>query len=77
VANSLLYALLALLLCVIVGLPIAWILARTWLPGRGGLDALNTLILAVPGTAIGIAYVRAFHAELPGLGVPLTSLWII
>ena len=77
VANSLLYAGLALVLCVIVGLPIAWILARTRLPGRGALDALNTLILAIPGTAIGIAYVRAFHGELPGLGVPLTSLWII
>jgi iron(III) transport system permease protein len=77
VANSLLYAALALVLCVVVGLPIAWILARTRLPGRGALDALNTLILAIPGTAIGIAYVRAFHGELPGLGVPLTSLWII
>jgi iron(III) transport system permease protein len=77
VANSLLYAGLALILCVGVGLPIAWILARTRLPGRGALDALNTLILAIPGTAIGIAYVRAFHGELPGIGVPLTSLWII
>ena len=36
-------------------------------PGRGALDALNTLILAIPGTAIGIAYVRAFHFDLPGL----------
>jgi iron(III) transport system permease protein len=77
VTNSLLYSGLALVLCVAVGLPIAWILARTRLPGRGTLDALNTLILAIPGTAIGIAYVRAFHGEIPGLGVPLTSLWII
>ncbi|MBI2554550.1 MAG: iron ABC transporter permease, partial [Candidatus Rokubacteria bacterium] len=57
--------------------PIAWMLARTRLPGNGVLDALNTLILAIPGTAIGIAYIRAFHVELPGLGVALTSLWII
>jgi iron(III) transport system permease protein len=77
VANSLLYAVLAVVLCVVVGLPIAWIMARTHLPGRGALDALNTLILAIPGTAIGIAYVRAFHGELPGLGVPLTSFWLI
>jgi iron(III) transport system permease protein len=77
VTNSLLYALLAVALCIAVGLPIAWILARTRLPGRGTLDALNTLILAVPGTAIGIAYVRAFHADVPGLGMPLTSLWVI
>lgn len=31
----------------------------------------------MPGTAIGIAYVRAFHFELPGLERGLTSLWII
>src|SRR3989442_1486713 len=77
VTNSLLYAALAVAVCVGVGLPIAWILARSRVPGRGALDALNTLILAIPGTAIGIAYVRAFHYEIPGLGIPLTSLWVI
>jgi len=41
------------------------------------MDALTTLILAIPGTAIGIAYIRAFHYPLPGIGVPLTSMWII
>jgi iron(III) transport system permease protein len=56
---------------------IAWILARTRLFGRRLLDALNTLILAIPGTALGIAYVRAFHVNIPGLDLPLTSLWII
>ena len=49
----------------------------TQIPGWDLLDALNTLILAVPGTAIGIAYIRAFHVEIPGLGLALTSLWII
>src|SRR5881296_3126181 len=77
IVNSFLYSALAVLLCIAVGVPIAWILARTRLPGRDTLDGLNTLILAVPGTAIGIAYIRAFHVELPWLGVPLTSLWII
>ena len=77
VTNSLLYSGLAVIICIGVGLPIAWILARTRLPGRDVLDALNTLILAIPGTAIGIAYVRAFHRDLPGLGIPLTSLWVI
>src|SRR5207237_4676591 len=33
--------------------------------------------LAVPGTAIGIADIRASHVDLPWLGVPLTSFWII
>src|SRR3989449_781969 len=77
IVNSLLYSVLAVVICIVVGVPIAWILARTRLPGRDTLDGLNTLILAVPGTAIGIAYIRAFHVELPWLGVPLTSLWII
>ncbi|HSF02790.1 MAG TPA: iron ABC transporter permease, partial [Solirubrobacterales bacterium] len=77
VLNSLLYSALAVAVCVAVGVPIAWLLARTRLPGNGLLDALNTLILAIPGTAIGIAYVRAFHVEIPGLGTPLTSLWLI
>src|SRR6266481_9315318 len=68
VVNSFLYSGLAVALCIAVGVPIAWILARTRLPGRDTLDGLNTLILAIPGTAIGIAYIRAFHFDLPFLG---------
>ena len=77
IVNSFLYSTLSVVLCIVIGVPIAWILARTALPGRDTLDGLNTLILAIPGTAIGIAYVRAFHAEIPWLDVRLTSLWII
>ncbi len=77
IVNSFLYAALAVVLCIVVGVPIAWILARTKLAGRGTLDGLNTLILAIPGTAIGIAYVRAFHFDLPGFDRGLTSFWII
>jgi iron(III) transport system permease protein len=77
IVNSFLYCTLAVLLCIVVGVPVSWMLARTRLPGRDTLDVLNTLILAVPGTAIGIAYIRAFHVDLPWLGRPLTSLWLI
>jgi len=77
VVNTFLYSAVAVLLCVAIGVPIAWILARTRLPGRDTLDGLNTLILAIPGTAIGIAYIRAFHFDLPGLDRGLTSFWII
>jgi iron(III) transport system permease protein len=49
ILNSLLYSGLAVAVCVAVGVPIAWLLARTRLPGNGLLDALNTLILAIPG----------------------------
>src|SRR4029077_16808749 len=77
IVNSLLYSGLAVVLCIVIGLPIAWILARTRLPGRDTLDGVNTLILAIPGPAIGIAYIRAFHFDLPGFDRGLTSFWII
>jgi iron(III) transport system permease protein len=77
ILNSFLYSGIAVAICIAVGVPIAWILARTRVPGRDTLDGLNTLILAIPGTAIGIAYIRAFHVELPGWDRALTGLWII
>ena len=77
ILNSFLYSGLAVFLCVALGVPIAWLLARSTIPGRAALDAVNTLILAVPGTAIGIAYIRAFHFDLPGLDRGLTSFWIV
>jgi iron(III) transport system permease protein len=77
IVNSFVYSGLAVVLCIAIGVPIAWILARTRVPGRDTLDALNTLILAIPGTAIGIAYIRAFHFDLPFIGRPLTGLWIV
>jgi iron(III) transport system permease protein len=77
IVNSFVYSGLAVVLCIAIGVPIAWILARTRVPGRDTLDGLNTLILAIPGTAIGIAYIRAFHFDLPIIDRPLTGLWII
>ena len=77
IVNTFLYSGLAVVLCVAIGVPIAWILARTRLPGRYTLDGLNTLILAIPGTAIGIAYIRAFHFDLPIVGRGLASFWIV
>jgi iron(III) transport system permease protein len=77
IINSFLCSALAVAGCILVGVPIAWVLARTRAPGRDVLDGLNTLILALPGTAIGIAYIRAFHFPLPGLDLKLTSLWIV
>ena len=77
IVNSFVSSGLAVLGCIVLGVPIAWILARTRAPGRDTLDGLNTLILAIPGTAIGIAYIRAFHFEVPGIGFKLTSLWIV
>ena len=77
IINSLMFSGLAVLICLVVGVPMAWIMGRTQTPGRGAMDALTTLILAIPGTAIGIAYIRAFHYPLPGIDLALTSLWVI
>ena len=77
IINSFLYAGLALIFCLVVGVPMAWIMARTRAPGRNTMDALTTLILAIPGTAIGIAYIRAFNFPLPVIDVPLTGMWLI
>jgi iron(III) transport system permease protein len=77
IVNSFLFSGLALVLCLIIGVPMAWILVRTRAPGRNTMDALTTLILAIPGTAVGIAYIRAFNFPLPLIGIPLTGMWII
>ena len=77
VLNTLRWSLLAVIIILAVGVPLGWVLARTTLPGRGLMDATVTLVLALPGTAIGIAYIRAFHFPLPLIGVVLSRLWII
>ena len=77
IINSIMFSGLAVLICLLIGVPMAWIMSRTKAPGRGAMDALTTLILAIPGTAIGIAYIRAFHYPLPGIDIALTSTWII
>ncbi|MCK7515102.1 MAG: hypothetical protein MZV70_71210 [Desulfobacterales bacterium] len=54
------------MICIAVGVPRGLgDGARTKLPGREFLDSLTTLILALPGTGIGIAYMRAFRDPLP------------
>jgi iron(III) transport system permease protein len=65
------------LLCLVIGVPMAWIMGRTRAPGRGAMDALTTLMLAIPGTAVGIAYIRAFNVPLPFIDTALTSMWIV
>ncbi|RJR41126.1 MAG: iron ABC transporter permease [Desulfobacteraceae bacterium] len=77
IVNSLLYSFISVVICIIVGVPVAWVLARTKLPGREMLDSLTTLILALPGTGIGIAYLRAFREPFPFMSTALIGMWII
>ena len=77
IINSLLYSGLTVIICIAIGVPVGWIMARTKVPGRNLLDSLTTLILALPGTGIGIAYLRAFREPLPILNTALIGLWIV
>ena len=77
IVNSLWFCAIAVVMCLVIGVPMAWVMARTQAPGRGAMDALTTLMLAIPGTAVGIAFVRAFNFPLPVVDVPLTGMWLI
>ncbi|MDR7420061.1 MAG: iron ABC transporter permease [Armatimonadota bacterium] len=75
VINTIRWSAAAVAIILAVGVPLGWILARSNLPGRGAMDSIVTLVLALPGTAIGIAYIRGFH--FPLLGIILSRVWII
>lgn len=70
--NSFLFSGIALVFGVIFGLPAAYIIVRTRVPGKDALDFMITLMLAFPGIAIGVSYLLAFWE-----GIPLATHWII
>jgi iron(III) transport system permease protein len=63
IANSLLYAALALLVCLALGVAIALVVVRSDLKFRGALDAVSMLPLAVPGLVMAFGYL-AFSSRL-------------
>lgn len=60
--NSVIVAVGAGLLGGVIGIILAWLVARQDFPGRGALDFTGTLMYAIPGTVIGIGYIVAFNA---------------
>ncbi len=58
-----------------LGILAAWLFSRTRFTGRGALEFATLLSFAVPGTVIGVAYVRAFN--LPPLELAGTAAIII
>ena len=72
IKNSFLFSGIALLFGVAFGLPAAYLIVRTRVPGRYALDFVITLMLAFPGIAIGVSYLLAFWK-----GIPLATYWII
>ncbi|MGH9181405.1 MAG: molybdate ABC transporter permease subunit, partial [Acidimicrobiales bacterium] len=59
-ALSLTTAFAATALSLLIGVPLAWVLARTELPGRAGVRALVTLPMVLPPVVAGAALLFAF-----------------
>ncbi len=72
IKNSFLFSGLALLFGMAFGLPAAYIIVRTRVPGKDALDFVITLMLAFPGIAVGVSYLLGFWK-----GIPLATHWII
>jgi len=60
IRNSLLYASASAFLDLVLGLAIAWLLARQTFRGRDWLDVIAMLPLALPGLVLAFAYFAAF-----------------
>jgi len=58
-------SLLATALAVLLGLPLAWVLARTDIPGRAVLRALVLLPMVLPPVVGGVALLSAFSRRSP------------
>ncbi|MEM1082544.1 MAG: iron ABC transporter permease [Verrucomicrobiota bacterium] len=65
IENSLIYASAATLLAVVIGLAIAWVVVRSDIRGRGVLDALAMLPLAVPGLVLAFGYLALSREGQP------------
>jgi molybdate transport system permease protein len=78
---SLRVATVATLLSLVVGLLVAWVLARREFRGKSLLDALTTLPLVMPPTVLGYYLLVALGQQSPlgrffaGLGWPLVFTW--
>ncbi|MFE9775264.1 ABC transporter permease [Streptomyces sp. NPDC005931] len=60
---SLLCSVSATVLCLVLGVPVAWILVRTELPGRSVLRAITTLPVVLPPVVGGVALLLAFGRD--------------
>ena len=65
IANSLKYASISTLLDIVLGVAIAYVIVRTRIPGRGLLDALSMLPLAVPGLVLAFGYLAMTREGQP------------
>jgi molybdate transport system permease protein len=72
---------LATALTLIVGIPLAWVLARTRFPGRGVVEGLVVLPLVLPPTVLGYYLLLVIGrrgpvgAALAAIGIEITFTW--
>lgn len=83
---SLLTASIATVLCVILGVPLAWILARLEFPGRRLVRAVVTVPLVLPPVVAGVALLTAFGRrgivggpayDMFGLTIPFSTTAVV
>ncbi|WP_367650276.1 ABC transporter permease [Nocardioides sp. zg-1230] len=83
---SLVTSTVAIAFCLLLGLPLAWLLARVDFRGRGALRALVTVPLVLPPVVAGIALRSAFGRtgligepllELTGFAFPYTTYGVV
>ena len=82
IQNSLMYASCATLLALVIGLGVAWVVVRSDLKGRGFLDTMVMMPLAVPGLVMAFGYLalsqegKALHFLVGEGGSPFFLLVI-
>lgn len=83
---SLICASLATIVCLVLGVPLAWLLARSDLPGRGVLRALVTVPLVLPPVVGGVALllvlgrrgvVGQYLDQWFGVSLPFTTAGVV
>lgn len=79
---SLLTATLATAICLVLGVPLAWVLARSDLPGGSVLRALVTLPLVLPPVVGGVALLLVFGrsgllGDPLGISLPFTTAGVV
>ena len=75
IKNTLIYATLAGLIDVVLGVAIAYLVLRTKLVGREWLDWAAMAALAIPGLVLGIGYLRTYYGvNLPD-GTSVATFW--
>ncbi len=77
IKNTFLYASLAGLIDVVLGVAISYLVLRTKLIGREWLDFMASAALAIPGVVLGIGFLRAFYGVTLWNGQPLATVWIM